>query len=220
MALRRFEEDLDDVTRRACVGEDARTCAGLKSVRDELVKLYKRNLVKINHSVMELVCAKNLIKMGYDVQVEHRLSEVLVCDLYGLKGEGSLIVEIETGFVSPEHALYPITYYNARLSSKIARYSAYSSKFALGTPPTNLLTIPLYFQKPPRHRTLREAKNVKALCDLYYQNPPISLEEIRYARLHSIFVIDVDSIRAQEIDAEGYIGMVQGLPFKENIIKS
>jgi hypothetical protein len=59
-----------------------------------LPRLYMVNLVKINHSVMELVCAKSLIKMDYDAQVEHKLSDILVCDFYGVKGEGSFIVEI------------------------------------------------------------------------------------------------------------------------------
>lgn len=219
MASSKFEEDLGTLTDKACVGEDLITCKKLLAVKQELISLYKKNLVKINHSAMELVCAKALIKLGYDVNVEYKLSENLVCDLYCVKGEGTMIVEVETGFVSPEHALQPLTYYYARLSSKISRYSAYSNKFALGTPPNHILPLPSYFVKPPRYRGEEEAQKIKKLCDVYYQNPPIKLESIRYARLHSIFIIDVDSVSAEEIDPETYIQSVQSLRYMGKVTK-
>ena len=61
---------------------------------------------------MELVCARHLIKYGYAVDVE-RLNEILICDLYATKGEGEAIVEIETGFIPPEHAGSPIPLFSA-----------------------------------------------------------------------------------------------------------
>ncbi|MEM3403382.1 MAG: hypothetical protein QXJ17_02345 [Nitrososphaeria archaeon] len=215
----KFEEDLDTLTNKACNGEDYSSCKKLLVVKQELVSLYKKNLVKINHSAMELVCAKALIKLGYDVKVEYKLSENLVCDLYCIKGEGTMIVEVETGFVSPEHALQPLTYYYARLSSKISRYSAYSNKFALGTPPNHILPLPSYFVKPPRYRSDEEAWKVKKLCDIYYQNPPIRLEDIKYARLHSVFIIDVDNVSAEEIDPETYIQSAQNLRYMRMMTK-
>ena len=59
-----------------------------------------RNLVKINHSAMELVCAKHLIRYGYKVDVEKQLTDILICDVYAEKGDGAAIVEIETGLYS------------------------------------------------------------------------------------------------------------------------
>jgi hypothetical protein len=203
--------------RRIASNEDVRVKSELVRVTQRLVELYRRNLVKINHSVMELLCAKYLILKGYNVDVEHQLNETLVCDLFGVRGEGKLIVEVETGYTSPEHALEPSTYNKARIASKIARYSAFSDKFGLGTPPTNVLQIPEIFQKPPRCRRVDEITEVKALCDRYYKNPRVSLHEIKNARLHAIYIIDADGAMIREIDPEAYIEVVSKISFiKDN----
>jgi hypothetical protein len=168
--------------------------------------------VKINHSVLEMVCAKHLIKAGYCVEVEYQLNDWLTCDLYAVKGEGRLILEIETGFTPPEHALDPYTYNKARTASKIARYSSYADKFVLGTTPTNILPIPPVFLKPPKYRRVSEVKEVKTLCDAYYRNPPVSCEEIKNSRLHAIYIIDVDKGTVREIDPEIYVEIAFKLP--------
>ena len=53
-------------------------------------------------------------------------------------------------------------------------------------------------------REIEEIEEAKALCDRYYRNPPITLEEIAVARVHSIFLIDVDSGYVREFDPETY----------------
>jgi hypothetical protein len=174
-------------------------------IADTLVDLYKRNLVKINHSALELVCARSLIVQGYSVKVEERLDETLVCDVLGTRGDGRLIVEIETGFIPPEAALEPAAYVRSRIASKIARYSRFAGKFALGTTPTYILDLPEFFVKPPRNRTREEAERIKALTDLRYNKPPISAEDFMQARLHMIFLIDVDTATTQELDPDTYV---------------
>jgi hypothetical protein len=209
----KFNEDINTLLERISENEDIRVKSELERISDRLVKLYRRNLVKINHSVMELLCAKHLILKGYYVDVEHQLSDMLVCDLFGVRGEGKLIIEIETGYTPPDHALDPSTYNRARIASKIARYSAFSDKFGLGTLPTNILQIPGVFQKPPSHREADEILEVKALCDKYYKKPPVSFDEIKNARLHAIYIIDVDEALVREIDPEAYIDEVLKIPF-------
>lgn len=177
----------------------------LLRLRGRLIQLHSRNLVKINHSVMELVCSKHLIKSGFEVDLEHTLDGVS-CDIYAVKGYGTLIVEVETGFVPPEHALDPRSYLRARIASKITRYSGYANKFCLGTPPHYIMHIPPALTKPPRFRTQEEIAAMKKLCDLYYTSPPVTLEEIRNARVHSIYVLDVDSVSVREWDVNEYLG--------------
>ena len=154
---------------------------------------------------MELVCAKYLIQKGYEVQLEYLLNEILTCDLYAIKGYGNLIVEVETGYIPPENALAPLTYTTARLASKIIRYSSFAGKFALGVPPHYILPFPRALSKPPRNRTDQEIMQIKKLCDAYYQKPPVTIEEIRNARIHEIYIIDVDWTKVQEIDPEAYL---------------
>jgi hypothetical protein len=201
----RFEQDLSTLLTRLTADASKEAENKLTTLKDWLVKLHKENIVKINHSVMELVCAKYLILKGYDVQLEYALNELLTCDLCATKGYGNLIVEIETGFIPPEHALDPLTYTSARLASKIIRYSSYAGKFALGVPPHYILPFPQALAKQPRKRTSADIEFIKNLCDKYYSNPPVTREEICNARIQEIYIIDVDQARAQEVDPETYL---------------
>ncbi|MHB8566925.1 MAG: hypothetical protein ACYC7D_06505 [Nitrososphaerales archaeon] len=216
MDAQKFERDLAFLASRACQAGDYDKIQSMKiktnldDVRFRLLDLYRRNMVKINHSAMELLCAKKLVELSYDkVNVEHSLKENLVCDLLGENQSGSAIVEIETGFASPEYALQPLTYSKARIASKLARYSAFSKKFILGTTPTNVLQIPGIFLVPPELRGKEEVVEIKALCDLYYKNPQVSLDEIIGAKVDSVFIIDVDRVDIEELGAESYCKRAQ-----------
>ncbi|MCJ7713323.1 hypothetical protein MUO66_02550 [Candidatus Bathyarchaeota archaeon] len=211
----KFEKDLSALLGRLTIDVDINVENKLNMLKDWLINLQKKNVVKINHSVMELVCAKHLILKGYEVQIEYPLNEILTCDLYSIKGYGNLVVEIETGFIPPDQALFPLTYISARLASKIIRYSSFSGKFALGMPPHYILPLPETLAKPPRKRTKEEVNQIKKLCDKYYRNPPVTVEEIRNARIQDIYLIDVDRTKVQEIDPEAYVKLVseKGLSF-------
>jgi len=200
----KFGIDLDSLLSRLVPDRGDPAFGKLDAIRAKLVEMHRQNLVKINHSAMEVICAKHLISKGYEVDVEHPVDGTLVCDLFGVKGEGRAVVEIETGFVPPEHALDPTNYYSARVASKIARYSAFADKFSLGSPLYQVLPIPALFLKPPRLRDRSEIEEAKRLCDRYYRNPPITLEEVAAARVHTVFLIDVDSGYVREFDPETY----------------
>ena len=201
----KFEQDLTTLMSRLTSGVEKSVENKLNMLKGWLLNLQKENVVKINHSVMELVCAKHLILKGYEVQLEYPLDELLTCDLYSIKGFGNLIVEIETGFIPPEHALDPLTYTSARLASKIIRYSSFAGKFALGMPPHYVLPFPHALAKPPRRRTAEEIEAIKNLCDRHYHNPPVTKEEVCNARIQEIYIIDVDQAKVQEIDPEAYM---------------
>ena len=192
-------------------GEPEEIVERMNFVKNRLIELYMRNLVKINHSAMELVCAKHLIRYGYKVDVEKQLTDILICDVYAEKGDGAAIVEIETGFIPPEHALDPLSYYAARIASKIARYSKYANQFVLATPPVSVLPIPAVFRRPPRDRRSSEIKKVKVLCDKYYKNPPVTEDEILNGRLHITYIINIDAGKVVEMDIDSYFEQVGGM---------
>jgi len=206
--LERFDEDLGIIAKRLSNNENETVSRELERLKDRLISLHRKNLVKINHSVMELICAKYLVLAGYKVDLEHILDSIS-CDIYALKGLGSLIIEVETGFVPPEHALDPSTYCKARTASKITRYSGHADKFSVAVPPHYVLQIHAALVKPPRDRSEYEIKEIKALCDLYYSSPPVSLEEIRNARLHAVYILDVDNGTVKETDPATYIEKTQ-----------
>ncbi|MEM0456353.1 MAG: hypothetical protein QXI01_01300 [Nitrososphaerota archaeon] len=207
--MNKFEEDVLKVITQIGDKYGKEVVNKLDGVYKKLCKLYEANMVKINHSVMEVVCAADLIVKGYEVDAEHKLNEILTCDIYGVKGDGNIIIEIETGFVPPEHALDPNTYLLARVASKIARYSAFAKKFGIGTPPHNIVQVPHVFLKPPRDRTKEEILYIKRICDLYYTKPPVSLEEILNARLYMIYVINVDEVMVSELSPQEYYEFVK-----------
>jgi hypothetical protein len=203
-----FDTDIRSLLEKLSVDVDPSTNKSLSTLGERLTDLYRHRLVKINHSVMELICSKNLLLKGYDVKLEYPLDSSLICDLYAVKGEGVLIVEVETGYTPPNHALDPYTYNKARISSKIARYSVYSNKFGLATPNYNVLQIPALFSRPPRYRSDEEVSSIKQLCDLYYSSPPITAKQIREANLQSITLINIDNAKTREIDPESYLKLL------------
>jgi hypothetical protein len=204
-----FTADLDGLSTKMTSGERDELVQRMNFVKYRLIELYKKNLVKINHSVMELVCARHLIRYGYAVDVEKQLTDILVCDLHGRKGNGDTVVEIETGFVPPDHALDPLSYYYARVASKIARYSRFANQFVLATTPVSILPIPEMYRRPPRDRKNEEITKLKRVCDKYYRNPPITEEEIVNGRIHMIYIIDIDQGNVIEMDVESYFESVR-----------
>lgn len=204
-----FTADLDGLSAKMTSGERDELVQRMNFVKYRLIELYKKNLVKINHSVMELVCARHLIRYGYAVDVEKQLTDILVCDLHGSKGNGDTVVEIETGFVPPDHALDPLSYYYARVASKIARYSRFANQFVLATTPVSILPIPEMYRRPPRDRKNEEITKLKRVCDKYYRNPPITEEEIVNGRIHMIYIIDIDQGNVIEMDVESYFESVR-----------
>jgi hypothetical protein len=203
--LNQFDEDIETLISRLKIGTNPEVEEKITALARRLVELREKNLLKINHSVLEMIAAKNLVLRGYSVDLECTVGENLACDVLATKGMGTMIVEIETGYVPPAHALDPSNYIRARIASKIARYSTFSHKFALGAPPHYLLPIPESLTKPPRYRDEDEIRTIKQYCDQYYSNPPVTIEEILNARIHSVHIIDVDNMTVNETDPQDYI---------------
>ena len=211
MDLEKFRNDVYDMTENLSKNLKENDLPKLNYVRQQLIEMYQKNLVKINHSILELICASNLISNGYAVEVEKDVSDILVCDIFAKKGGGNTIIEIETGFTPPEHAMDTVDYYAARIMSKIARYSKHCSKFSLATPVMGILPIPKIFLLPPNVRKKEDVNKIKELCDRYYKNPPIKYDDILNAHLHSIYLINIDKGFAKEVDPHGYVDLTKNL---------
>ena len=206
LAMDRFRRDLETVFKKLCVDAPPTVTKSLRAMVDKLIRLHETKLVKINHSVMELVVAKYMLMKGYKVDVEHPLEEGLVCDVYCSNEREIVIIEIETGFVPPENALDPVTYRTVRVVSKIARYSLHADRFGLATPIYHLLQIPLILLISPKERQLHvdELKELKVLCDRYYKHPPIGAEDLKRCKLDFVLLVNVDRCSVIEMDAKVY----------------
>ena len=217
MDLEKFRDDVYEVTEKLSRHLQENDIPKLNYVRQRLIEMYQENLVKINHSVLELICASNLISRGYVVEAEKSISDILVCDIFAEKGGGTTIIEIETGFTPPDHALDTIDYYTARIISKIARYSQHCSKFSLATPVIGVLPIPKIFQIPSNARDKKEIEKAQSLCNRFYKNPPIKYEEILNAKLHSIYLIHTDKGFSKELDPCSYLDLSHKLLDKSEV---
>jgi hypothetical protein len=215
--LEKFRDDVYATTNRLSPQLQKDDLPKLNYVRQRLIDLYQQNLVKINHSVLELICAANLVAKGYTVDVEKQLTNSLVCDVYAKKDEHISIIEIETGFTPPEHALDTINYYVTRVVSKIARYSKHCDEFSLATPVIGMLPIHRAFLNPPLLRSEDEIKKIKTLCDQFYKNPPIEYDDILNAKLNSIYLINIDKGFAKEIDPASYYKLTAQILEKSEI---
>lgn len=211
MDLKKFSNDIFEMSEKLSKNLKEHDVPKLNNVGEQLIGMYKKNLVKINHSILELICASNLISRGFIVEVEKDVSDILVCDIFAKKGGGNNIIEIETGFTPPDHAMDTIDYFSARIMSKIARYSQHCSKFSLATPVVGLLPISKIFLLPPNARKKEDVQRIKDLCDRYYKNPPIEYDDILNAHLHSIYLINIDKGFAKEIDPQGYMDLTNDL---------
>ena len=211
MDVEKFQDDVYSITELLSEHLSPELTPKLNFVRQNLIEYYKKNLVKINHSVLELICAAELISHGFSVDVEKSISDILVCDLFGKKGDGTTIIEIETGFTPPEHALDTVDYYAARIVSKIARYSKHCGKFSLATPVVNILPMSNIFLLSPNERKSEDVMKLKKLCDRFYKNPQIKLEDIQNAHIHSVYLINTDKGFAKEMDPEMYLGLTKQL---------
>lgn len=217
MDLEKFQDDVYTVTNRIGKNLSEDDIPKLNFVRQRLIELYQQNLVKINHSVLELICAANLVAKGFAVDVEKPLASSLVCDLYGKKDGKTVIIEIETGFTPPEHALDTIDYYISRIVSKIARYSKYCDTFSLATPVIGMLPINKVFLNAPSQRPQNEIKKIKSVCDIFYKNPPIEYDDILNAKLDSIYLINIDKGFAKEINPSSYYSLTASILEKSEI---
>jgi hypothetical protein len=219
MARSKFSRDMNRLLDKLNSKTEPEVMQQLEAICQNLIELNQRRLVKINHSVMEVICAKYLIEQGYEVKVEHPLdrgslsadifakrvyekqstfqedsshnTKKTIDDKVSRKGE-TLLVEVETGFVPPEGALSPGLYRQARIATKIARYSGHAKKFALATPNYHVVQVPNVLLGPPDMRSSDELQELKRLCDSYYYSPPIPLETLARVELDAIYILDVD----------------------------
>ncbi len=232
MAKNKFSQDMDVLMDLLEPATKLGTMDHLKPIRDRLVELNKKRLVKINHSILQVICAKHLIEQGYRVQVEQPLlggqlsadlfatrkkepeiqydiESVLISERLGLPEDiEALVVEVETGFVPPKAASQPVNYLVTRMAAKIARYSRYSHRFGMATPNYSVLQIPRILMIPPEDRNLEKLERLHKRCNEFYQNPPILLESLKLAAVDSIYIINVDQGTLREISPEKYLDAI------------
>lgn len=228
MGNKRFVKDIDTLLEKIEPTTSSKTMNQLHQVRERFIELSQKRLVKINHSIMQFLCAKHLIENGYRVEIEYPLNggalmadifavrkrlldngdnakDVILSEMHGIsEDEETLVVEVETGFVPPKAALNPGRYRLIRIAAKISRYAGFSHFFCLSTPHYHVLQIPDVLLQPVGNRDDSELVNLKALCDAQYFSPPVLYNELATSEIQSIFVVNVDKTKVLEVDPQKY----------------
>ncbi len=205
MSVNKFEEDIMTIVRRAISVHGNHIRGELTKLSSKLIELHRVNRVKVNHSVMEIVLGAYLLKNGYTVDVEQEVGDSLVADVVAFRDNKRMIIEIETGFTSPENALDPQSYLTARIVSKVARYGKYADIFSFATPLHNILQIPPFYLKSFKERTKKEVTILKNLCNKYYPQPTITLEDIQRSQINSIYLLNIDTLEVSKLSPRKYL---------------
>ena len=232
LARNKFTHDMDILLDQLEPSTKLGTISQLSPICDRLIELNKKRLVKINHSILQVICAKHLIDQGYSVKVEHPLlggqlmadlfatrkkepeieydiESILISERLGLPDDvEALVVEVETGYVPPKAALYPGKYRTTRMAAKIARYCRYSHRFGMATPNFHVLQIPRILMMPPEQRNQEKLEKLLRRCNEFYQNPPILLDSLKMSEVDSVYIINVDHGTITEIPPDKYLDAI------------
>jgi len=73
--IEKFSRDINKVFIKTWKDTSMEITNSLKRLKEKLIKMHSNGLVKINHSVMELIVAKRLLLKGYEVDVERQIAE-------------------------------------------------------------------------------------------------------------------------------------------------
>ena len=176
----------------------------LDDIVGKLKGFYARGRISVSHALAELVVAHYLRSRGYErVDVEHSLAPRVVCDVYGELGGNRVCVEVEHGFVPPEHATEPISYLRARMVKKLAVISAHIDVPAMAVPPYYVPPVPLILLRPP-HLRMKLRHLVSGIVEEVKRHFPDADAELLEKQLTNMelgffLIVDIDSGRAIEI---------------------
>lgn len=159
---------------------------GVGDTLERLLRLNSMRALSGLHAVMQFTLALILYNEGYDVWVEYGLPGGLVADLYAEGPPGSVVVEVETGYVDPSVLHSPSSYLESKIALKAAQYSGHADLFVLAVPAYVELPIP---RLPPTSES--EAQRLARLIEVYQGRPSGRiLESLRHARVDLVVSVD------------------------------
>jgi len=206
--MNKFLLEVEEIRNKEIKNLSLKGQENFNNIITKIIELYNKQLIKSNHTMMEIVLALYFISQDKFVVLEEPINNNLIADLIVYHENGQKeIIEIETGFVPPEYSSDPILYRYTREISKIARYSKFGDIFSFACPPFHILQIPDIFIK--KEKGLNEIYKIKELLDKYYKMPPIEVEEIKEAKINYVYIINVDKKRVTKLDIKEYLEITE-----------
>jgi len=168
---------------------------GARLLVEKLLDYNAKSPQGVLHTVIQLLVAVKLLEKGYRVEVEYKLPQNLVCDIYAWKGTHTLIVEVETGYTPPAYATTPRSYLRARIALKALKYYRYADKLVLAVPEHYNPPIPHQLVEPPERRDVTRLEELINEVRKYNPNTKTTINDALKARIHALMIVDVDNCR-------------------------
>ncbi len=157
---------------------------GLQEILFKLSLLTDKRSLSSYHALIQYVLALNLHKKGYDVWVEKPLPEGLKADVYAEHPLGSVIIEVETGYIPKSCIERPLSFLIGKIVHKALLYSKYSDKFFIALPAYISLPNELIYNKVKAFKIYLSVKD----C---FSSAPL----LRRFKLDSLIKVYTDSLK-------------------------
>ena len=167
---------------------------------------YLRGVSRFHRLLQEIVAA-GLSSMGFDVSIEEPLPGGLVADVYGEAPWGSIIVEVETGFVAPGMLESAEDYLKARIAWKSIRYSRHADLFAVAMP--SFVEIPIPGVLVGRGGRREAARLLGLLRGLMGVDGVVGLDDVMNARVDAVIKIVLSSRRIMVKSLNGHYWLLE-----------
>jgi len=168
---------------------------GLAEALVKLIELNKSRAVSSFHAILQYVVAMTLYKEGYDVWVEYDVGGGLTADVYAESPRGTVIVEVETGYVPPAYLSSPVEFLEARVAFKAILYSGRADIFVIATPSHIVLPRPRGLGS---RAVLVDRERLARLLELTHGKPfEWAMEELPRARVDGFVKIIVDEVSVE-----------------------
>jgi len=164
--LRRFRVMLEELlaTRFNGLGSSLN---GLSRVIDVLDLEVSRGAIAGYHALLQFIVAMDLYSRGFDVSVEEPVDGGFKADVYAEGPQGSVIVEIETGYVPPDKVRVLEEFLEAKVAFKAVAYSPYADLFIVAAPSHVRLLVAPELLKPVEDRDILDVMVIRDLASRY-----------------------------------------------------
>uniref|UniRef100_A0A7C5UT11 Uncharacterized protein n=1 Tax=Ignisphaera aggregans TaxID=334771 RepID=A0A7C5UT11_9CREN len=172
----------------------------LSNIVRRAIKLISEKGVSINHVLAELLIYYYLLRQGYSyVSIEESVG-IVRCDVYAVKEEFNICIEIEFYSVPQDFVLNRTKYILARHIRKLIQIAKSNIKAAVfAYPYGSIPLVPLEIMKPIDNRS---KKKIVELVSSIREMLPLDNSDIDYlmkVEIHSIYIFDIDTGKIYEL---------------------
>lgn len=159
----RFRGELEELLRLTNVSG----YNGLSRVLDTLDLEVSKGAIARYHALLQFIVALDLYRRGFDVSVEEHIDGGFKADVFAESPQGSIVVEVETGYVPVDKIRFLEEFLEAKVAFKAVAYSVYADLFIIATPSHVRLLVTPELVKPVGERDILDVMVIRELALKY-----------------------------------------------------